>query len=272
MIKSMKIILCDTNESVTQLWHHYLPRNIFHNDGKLTIHHGHLETLMTDIREANHKPHVPRPLKYAIVSPGNSFGYLGGGFDVAIRSYFGGIPFESWFREQLQNRYHTVGSATVVNLSLCPLERTTECRDGIEYIIHVPTMITPAKRIFMPHDTIETGYKPVFNAIWNALMHTPDDVDGLIIPGLCTGWAGVPARISCKSMAFALRLYMLGDKISVNLRNVIIMYYLGYPYEPFFDQDARDECVRLGIDIDSLERFNISTGLLNDILPVELEQ
>lgn len=271
MIKPLKIILCDTNEAVVQLWSHYLPRSIFHNDDKLVLHHGHLETLMSNLRETNHKPHTSHPLRYAIVSPGNSFGYLGGGFDLAIRSYFGGMPFESWFRKQLQDRYHTVGSATVVDLSLCPLERTINCKDGIQYIIHVPTMITPGRSIFMQQDSIETGYKPVFNAMWNALMHAPDDIDGLIIPGLCTGWAGVPANISCKSMAFALRLCMLGDKITVNLRNVIIMYYLGYPYEPFFNQDAQDECARLGIDIKSLKKFNISTGVLNDILPIELE-
>ncbi|CAI5032578.1 CGH_1_HP_G0103510.mRNA.1.CDS.1 [Saccharomyces cerevisiae] len=97
----------------------------------------------------------------------------------------------------------TVGSATVVDLQRCLEEKTIECRDGIRYIIHVPTVVAPSAPIFNPQNPLKTGFEPVFNAMWNALMHSPKDIDGLIIPGLCTGYAGVPPIISCKSMAFA---------------------------------------------------------------------
>ncbi|CCK70516.1 putative ADP-ribose 1''-phosphate phosphatase KNAG_0E02570 [Huiozyma naganishii CBS 8797] len=265
----IRIILCDSNEIVPYLWKRFIPQAVPKNDKILCIHHGYLESLMENIRTGNDK-HACK--QYAIVSPGNCFGYLGGGFDLALRRYFGGIPFEKWFREQLGGRYHTVGSATVVDLLNCPLTRTQQQRDGMRYIIHCPTVVAPTKPVFDSRAPLDTGYKPVFNAMWNALMHAPKDIDGLIIPGLCTGYAGVPPAISCKSMAFALRLYLLGNLISKDLRNVIIMYYLGYPYEPFFPDSCREECALLGIDVDTLMKFDVQSGSLEDILPTYLEQ
>ncbi|CAL9730451.1 probable ADP-ribose 1''-phosphate phosphatase YML087W [Monosporozyma unispora] len=267
-MKPLRIILCDSNEALPKLWKKYIPQAIPKNNNILCIHHGHLESLMQLIREGNEK-HAGK--SYAIVSPGNSFGYLGGGFDLALRNYFGGMKFEAWFRKQLGYRYHTVGSATVIDLSKCDLEVTQKCRDGMKYIIHCPTMITPGKPIFDKTSPIETGYKPAFNAMWNALMHAPKDIDGLIIPGLCTGYAGVPPLISCKSIAFALRLYMLDGLISKELRNVIIIYFLGHPYKPFFLDSCKEECKKLGISIEAIEKFDIEKNSLNDILPVNLE-
>lgn len=264
----LRIILCDSNEALPRLWKKYIPQAIPTNENILCIHHGYLESLMEMIRKGD-ETHARK--SYAIVSPGNSFGYLGGGFDLALRNYFGGIEFECWFRKQLGYRYHTVGSATVVDLSKCNIPKTQQCRDGMKYIIHCPTMVTPGKPIFDPSNPLDTGYKPVFNAIWNALMHAPSDIDGLIIPGLCTGFAGVPPTISCKSIAFALRLYMLGGIISKELRNVIIMYYLGYPYEPFFLASCQEECKKLGISVEAIKKFDIESGSLDDILPPNLE-
>ena len=91
----MRIILCDTNEVVTNLWQKSIPHAYIQNDKYLCIHHGHLQSLMDSMRkgDAIHHGH-----SYAIVSPGNSYGYLGGGFDKALYNYFGGKPFETWFR------------------------------------------------------------------------------------------------------------------------------------------------------------------------------
>jgi len=263
-VKKMRIILCDTNEVVTNLWQESIPHAHIQNDKYLCIHHGHLQSLMDSMRkgDAIHHGH-----SYAIVSPGNSYGYLGGGFDKALYNYFGGKPFETWFRNQLGGRYHTVGSATVVDLQRCLEEKTIECRDGIRYIIHVPTVVAPSAPIFNPQYPLKTGFEPVFNAMWNALMHSPKDIDGLIIPGLCTGYAGVPPIISCKSMAFALRLYMAGDHISKELKNVLIMYYLQYPFEPFFPESCKTECQKLGIDIEMLKSFNVEKDAIELLIP-----
>ncbi|CAI4049610.1 hypothetical protein SUVZ_13G2220 [Saccharomyces uvarum] len=264
-VKRMRIILCDTNEVVTNLWRESIPQTYFQNDRYLCVHHGHLQSLMTSMREGDNKTHHGH--SYAIVSPGNSFGYLGGGFDKALYNYFGGKPFETWFRNQLEARYHTVGSATVIDLQQCLEEKTIKCRDGIRYIIHVPTVVAPSAPIFDPKNPLNTGFEPVFNAMWNALMHAPNGIDGLIIPGLCTGYAGVPPAISCKSMAFALRLYLMGDLISKELKNVLIMYYLRYPFEPFFTESCKVECQKLDIDIERLKSFDVEKDALEIIIP-----
>lgn len=264
MAMSTRIILCDTNEAVGNLLKYHLPDKVPMYHKAVYTHNGTLESLVTSMR--NDKPKHPGS-KYAIVSPGNSFGYLGGGFDLALFNYFGGKPFETWFRSQLGGRYHTVGSATVVDLSMCPLPTTTKLRDGIRYIIHVPTVVAPTKPLFNEKEKLKTGYEPVFNAMWNSLMHTPKEADGLIIPGLCTGYVGVPPEISCKSMAFALRLYMLNGLISLELKNVLIMYFLGYKFGPFFPESCKKECEEVGVKIKSLETFDIENDSLDTILP-----
>lgn len=87
----MRIILCDTNEVVTNLWQESIPHAYIQNDKYLCIHHGHLQSLMDSMRkgDAIHHGH-----SYAIVSPGNSYGYLGGGFDKALYNYFGESPLK----------------------------------------------------------------------------------------------------------------------------------------------------------------------------------
>lgn len=260
----MRIILCDTNETVCKLWRQYIPQlATTKKSNLLCVHNGRLESLMDATVSARHSGKC-----YAIVSPGNSFGYLGGGFDLALYSYFGGKPFETWFRAQLGGRYRTVGSATVVDLGKCVVERAQKSRDGVRYIIHVPTVVAPCKPLYNARKCLQTGFEPVFNAMWNALMHTPRGVDGLIVPGLCTGYVGVPAEVSCKSMGFALRLYMMGDSISKELTNILIMYYLGYAFEAFFPDSCKLECEKLGIDIARLKSFNVEVDSIDSILPL----
>ncbi|CCD26393.1 putative ADP-ribose 1''-phosphate phosphatase NDAI_0H02190 [Naumovozyma dairenensis CBS 421] len=264
-----KIILVDVNEIVVKLWKTYIPQAVPKYSNTLCIHHGKLESLMSSMKKSN----TNHPgASYAVVSPGNSFGYLGGGFDLALYNYFGGKPFESWFRKQLGNRYHAIGSATVVDLKLCDEEATIRQRDGIRYIIHCPTVVAPVRPIYDQKNPVRTGIEPVFNAMWNALMHSPPDIDGLIIPGLCTGYAGVPSYISCKSMAFALRLYMCQDTISVELRNILTMFFLGYPYKPFYLDICKEECENLGLAFEKLKEYNVMTDSLEVILPSNLDQ
>lgn len=265
LTKLMKIILCDASESVIKSWKHFLPQSENAKNMMIKIHNGTLEDLISTTREDSAK--VSNDNKYAIVSPGNSFGYLGGGFDLALYRYFGGQPFEKWFRGCLGYKYHTVGSTNVVDVSKCNVPATTEKKDGIQYIIHVPTIVAPSGKLFDESNPVRTGYEPTFNAMWNSLCHLPDDANGLIVPGLCTGYCGVPASISAKSMAFALRLYMSDDIISSELTKVLIMYYLGYRFDPFFDDECVKECKKFSIDISKLKSFDVTKDPIDNILP-----
>ncbi|GAV55499.1 hypothetical protein ZYGR_0AV01300 [Zygosaccharomyces rouxii] len=258
----MRVILCDTNEAVCRSWFRFLGGNIRRPSDtglQFHIHHGSLESLLKGERSTN----------CAVVSPGNSFGYLGGGFDLAIRDYLGGEKFESWFRRQIGPGYHHVGSSTVVDLGVNSGDGSQIWNNkGIRYVIHVPTMVAPSKSLYDPSFPLRTGYEPVFNATWNSLASSmPLNVDTLIIPGLCSGWFGVPVEVTCKSMCFALRLYAMKNQISVDLQNALIMYFLNYPFKPFISSSCKKECRELNINMSQLQKFDAERDSIESIIP-----
>lgn len=249
----MKVILCDTNETICYLWKHLL-----HDFKGVQIHHGRLSALVDGVLLESHSSQ-----NIAIVSPGNSFGYLGGGFDLALYDYFGGKAFETWFRRQLKGGYRPVGSATALDLS----HYKNGLHKPIKYIIHTPTVVAPCNPLYERSRPVQTGYEPVFNAIWNALVHAPNDVETIIIPGLCTGYVGVPPRISCKSMIFGLKLFLLGDRVSNELKNVLIMCFLGYPFGPFLPEACIEEGESLGLHMKDSINFNVQADSIDCLLP-----
>ena len=60
---------------------------------------------------------------------------------------------------------------------------------------------------------------------------------------------------------------MAGDHISKELKNVLIMYYLQYPFEPFFPESCKTECQKLGIDIEMLKSFNVEKDAIELLIP-----
>lgn len=244
----MKVLLIDANEAMVRCWKRWL-RNIT----TVECHSGTLDTVKAEPSS-----------RFALVLPGNSFGFLGGGFDLAACKYFGRstqlTQFEEYFRAQLNYEYKSPGSATL--LSLGPWSK-----NRFEYIIHVPTIVAPTSVSYDPLRPIETGYRLVFDTTWNALAAIPEQVSTVVFPGMCTGYVGVPHEISAKSMAFAIRLFLSKKQISENLCNALIMYFLGYGFPPFFDHECAMECQRHGIDSDILKDFDVSQDSIDMILP-----
>lgn len=107
------------------------------------------------------------------------------------------------------------------------------------------------------------GYSRVFDAMWGALINCPADVETLVMPGLGTGYAGVPAEVACKSMVFALRVFALGDP---ELQNGLIMQFLGERYRGFYGERWVRECERRGIDVAALERFDVTRDSIEVLL------
>ncbi|QLL30587.1 hypothetical protein HG536_0A04050 [Torulaspora globosa] len=249
-----RIVLCDTSEAVCDGWRRMLTSRC--GDLSVSVYHGTLGALLE--RECGGS--------VAVVSPGNSFGFLGGGFDQALCQQLGGEPFETWFRAKLHERYYPVGSATAVELG-----GGFSC-GAVRYVVHVPTMVAPCRSVYDRRRCVATGYSRVFDAMWNALVSCPADVQTLVVPGLATGYAGVPSEVACKSMVFALRVFALPAKLfSRELQNVLIMHFLGCGYGGFFGERSLRECERWGISVEALQRFDASRDSIEDILPaVEL--
>ncbi|QLQ78153.1 hypothetical protein HG537_0A04000 [Torulaspora globosa] len=246
--KFARIVLCDTSKSVCDGWRSML-RPCSYRCGAISVsvYNGTLGTLLK--RDCG---------TVAVVSPGNSFGFLGGGFDAALCRELGGEQFERWFRSQLGDRYHPVGSATVVAVSDSGFDRR-----GVRYVVHVPTMVAPCRSVYDRSKPVATGYSRAFDCMWNALLWCPE-VDTLVVPGLATGYGGVPAEVACKSMVFALRVFAVRDR---ELQNILIMRFLGEWYRGFFGERWARECERYGIDVKALERFDASRDSIDEILP-----
>lgn len=234
------ILVCDTSPDVCEC----LVKQLGNFSNSVGTVCGPLATLLTRLQPCE---------KVAIVSPGNSFGFLGGGFDLAICEQLGGAPFEAWFRAQLPGLYQPVGSCNVVDLTKGPYAHR-----NVRYIVHVPTVVTPMM------DVCE-GSRLAFDGMWNVLERCPRDVDVVVVPGLATGYGGVPVEVSCKSMAFALIVHQLD--VSEELRILLVMYYLGCGYDGFFSKNCRKECEEVGIDLKALKNFDARYDSIKSILP-----
>ncbi|CAG98403.1 putative ADP-ribose 1''-phosphate phosphatase [Kluyveromyces lactis] len=242
----MKVLLIDINARVINHWAKGLGNLL--KSGEVSIHNGSLESF------------EPNGLLKSIVSPGNSFGFLGGGFDLAIQEYFGGSLFERYVRYKLMHSYVPVTNCTVI-----PLNQFS--RDQFQYLLHIPTVVTPVVPDYDRRDPVHSGYRIVFDVTWNALHFPPSETEQLVLPGLCTGYAGVPIPIACKAMCFAIRLFYLKSILSQDLINTMIMCFMGYQYEPFISEDCLMECQKVGIDWDTMHRFNPHEDPLDSILP-----
>ncbi|SCU94712.1 LADA_0G10572g1_1 [Lachancea dasiensis] len=243
----MKVILVDSNLGLVRLW-----RQRFKDYKHVTVYSCSFISLDSHLQQTTRTS--------AVVSPGNSFGWLGGGFDLALKKYFGGSSFEQFFRDKLGQLYKPVGAATVVDLGKWQ-------RGTFRYIVHVPTIVAPSRPFYVEERPVETGYNLVFNVTWNALMSLPEDVDTLVIPGLGTGYVGVPEEVSSKSMEFAIRLFFARDTISIELMNAVIQQFLGYRFDGFISRKCLDECTVVGIDHKALLTYNVCNDPISNLLP-----
>lgn len=113
----------------------------------------------------------------AIVSPGNSFGFMNGGVDNALREFFG-TQLEQRVMDKIKEDYlgeHNVGSAFVI-----------ETKDSdYPWLVHAPTMRVPS---------VIAGSDAVYSATWAALVavakHNKTEsqkIEHIVFPGMGTG-------------------------------------------------------------------------------------
>lgn len=165
----------------------------------------------------------------AIVSPGNSFGFLEGGFDLAISKYYANslnlvIPsntpkllpkhISAAFRNTIIEKEH--GYITPTNAvyfsstflqKINGLEQVSLSFSNLPDLIHVPTMTFPSE---LPSHTNEMflGDSIVFNCTWNLLKCVENSLSKTInqnefrvlLSGLGTGYGAIPPELSAFHM------------------------------------------------------------------------
>lgn len=136
----------------------------------------------------------------AVVTPGNSYGEMGGGVDLVLRERLPGV--EEGVRRRIAARHHgyqPVGTAEVV--------ATGDPRCA--WLVHAPTMRVP-----MPLD--HGREVAVHDAFWAALLaveahnasqETGRRIRSVAAPGLGTGHGRVPAQRAAELMAAAYRCW-----------------------------------------------------------------
>ncbi|CAN6640352.1 hypothetical protein TRVA0_018S00694 [Trichomonascus vanleenenianus] len=153
-----------------------------------------------------------------IVSPGNSYGFLNGGFDKVIVQYYCGLDYtaastvediEYGLQTKLHEEchgYHPPESAMVVDMNK-QLEIIGNSR-SVPQLIHVPTMQLPQQ---LPKDS-----PLVYNCMWNmfravrANNRHPGNrqIKTILLPGLGTGYGGLSEEVCGKQMISAFKNFV----------------------------------------------------------------
>ena len=139
----------------------------------------------------------------AIVSSGNSFGFMDEGLDLEISQYFGGHVQER-LHKLIQTRHHgelLVGLAEVVDTD----------HDEIPYLIaapirRVPTVLRETVNVYLATRAILTLVKFGTVPDGTPVKHI---IETIAIPGMGTGMGKVPPHICAHQMKVALENILL---------------------------------------------------------------
>jgi O-acetyl-ADP-ribose deacetylase (regulator of RNase III) len=176
----------------------------------------------------------------AIVSPANSIGGMGGGFDETLCRLFAssGLNYksriETWIRNYLRHGYTPLGTAHVVEFFNYPQYELSKAWNNYKAnsIVVLPTMRVPRNIYNVSVNDLEhvKEYKNreivrfVFDCVWEILCAVSrhnekvieedykdnqfkGKVDTIIIPGLGTGYGGLPFNLVAKGMIGALYIW-----------------------------------------------------------------
>lgn len=125
----------------------------------------------------------------AIVAPGNSFGIMDGGLDLAIAEYFGGDLAD---RVQMAIRIYYAGEQPIGTALLLPTLALPR-----PWLIYAPTMRIPMR---IPSENVYLAMAAVLRALND---DSSCDLNTVLIPALGMGTGGVPYDEGARLMALA---------------------------------------------------------------------
>ena len=142
-----------------------------------------------------------------MVSPANSFGFMDGGLDYAIRERLG-TKVEEQLQRQIIDQYH--GELPIGH---CLLIKTGHHQWPV--LASIPTMRVPS----LIHDTLNVYY--AFRALLLASTNSSQAFTNVVCPGLGTGIGGMSARSCAGQMSFAYKQFKAAASIP-SAREILI--------------------------------------------------
>ena len=171
-MSALEIILCDLEPKMVAAWERHFAR--FEN---VEVIEGDLTEMYAD----------------AYVSPANSYGYMDGGIDLALRERFAACDIERRVQEKIAGLggMLPVGSAIVVETG----------DDEVAYLICAPTMEVPS--VVAHTNNAHRAMRALLNAVAEFNAKTDGAITSIAIPGLCTGIGDMEPEIAARQMALA---------------------------------------------------------------------
>jgi O-acetyl-ADP-ribose deacetylase (regulator of RNase III) len=151
----------------------------------------------------------------ALLSPGNSYGQMDGGFDGAVSRRFPEVQREVWAAIADRHRgFLPVGSADVVATG----------DDACRWLVYAPTMRIPMRldggRDVAVHDAMWAALLAVERH--NAHADESERIETLACPGLGTGFGLVPPERAAALMAAAYELWLAGPETAISRRERLV--------------------------------------------------
>ena len=180
----MQIVLASADDDLVRLW-----ESTCGNIENVKIHHGSIFDVKCD----------------AIVSPGNSFGFMDGGLNLEILEYFGSHVQER-LQKLIQTRHHgeiLVGSAEVVDTDHSEIPYLIAAP-----IIRVPTVLTETVNIYLATRAILTHVKFGTVPDGTPVKHI---IETIAIPDMGMEMGKVPHHICALQMKVAFQNILLSQ-------------------------------------------------------------
>lgn len=173
----MNIYLLDFNKKMTDRWEKDF------KDTDVLIENNSFHEFMKDKKEID-----------GIISPGNSFGLMDGGYDLAITKYFGN-DLMNRVQEKIIREWK--GEQPIGVAMSVPIDRK-------RILIHVPSMRVPQEI---------TDYQTVYQCTRVAIIEAQrNNLKNIVIPAFGAGYGKVPEKMVSKMMLLAYEQIYFEEK------------------------------------------------------------
>jgi O-acetyl-ADP-ribose deacetylase (regulator of RNase III) len=177
-IENLRLILVDPLEALCHEW-----QERFEGIPTVSIVNGYFEEIST---------------YDCMVSPGNSFGLMDGGVDLAIIRYFG-LDLMERVQDHIIQEFRgeqPVGTAFII-----------ETQDPTHpFLAHTPTMRVPMA--IAQTDNVYRAMWAMLLAVWKHNQHHKQPIQCVACPGLGTATGQVPVERAAKQMALAYKHFI----------------------------------------------------------------